>query len=100
MTTPLSLASLDTLPADIGRPAYRRDRQQPGVVHIGTGNSGAPFAVYLDDLLNAGKDHDWALVGAGVSDRGGRPRTLKGQDWLTTVVEQDLGHKRRASPAR
>ncbi|MGO1164956.1 mannitol dehydrogenase family protein, partial [Brucella sp. C7-11G] len=40
-----------------------------------------------------GLDHDWALVGAGVraSDDAMRD-TLKAQDWLTTVVEQEADY--------
>ena len=38
-----------------------------GIVHFGVGNfHRAHQAVYLDDLFNAGRDHDWAIVGAGV----------------------------------
>ena len=38
--------------------------------------------------------HDWAIVGAGVfeGEKAGREK-LKQQDWLTTVVEQDAGHR-------
>jgi mannitol 2-dehydrogenase len=47
-------------------------------------------AVYLDDLFNAGRDHDWAVVGTGVRDPDVMVREkLKDQDWLTTVVEQE-----------
>ena len=47
-----------------------------GIVHFGVGNfHRAHQAVYLDDLFNAGRDHDWALVGAGVlRRREDRPR--------------------------
>ena len=38
-------------------------------MHFGVGNfHRAHQAVYLDDLFNAGHDHDWAIVGAGVFD--------------------------------
>ncbi|NJO38456.1 MAG: mannitol dehydrogenase family protein, partial [Rhizobiales bacterium] len=96
MTTPLSLESLNHLPAGIGRPAYRRDQQSPGIVHIGTGNfHRAHQAVYLDDLFNRGRDLDWAIVGAGFRppDRAMRA-ALEGQDWLTTVVEREPGANR------
>ena len=65
-----------------------------GILHFGVGNfHRAHQAVYLDDLFNAGSDHDWALIGAGVFDgeKVGRQK-LEEQDWLTTVVEQDSGH--------
>ncbi|MCB1447139.1 MAG: mannitol dehydrogenase family protein, partial [Rhizobiaceae bacterium] len=49
-------------------------------------------AVYLDDLFNTGRDHDWAIVGAGVTGYDGAMRDkLAAQDYLTTVVEQDVG---------
>jgi mannitol 2-dehydrogenase len=45
--------------------------------------------VYLDRLMNAGRDLDWAIVGAGVTPHDARMRdALAAQDWLTTVVEQ------------
>ena len=94
MTTRLSLETLDRLPPRVARPAYARDGLSAGILHFGVGNfHRAHQAVYLDELFNAGKGHDWALVGAGVlpGERAGRER-LAGQDWLTTVVEQDDGH--------
>jgi mannitol 2-dehydrogenase len=63
-------------------------------VHFGVGNfHRAHQAVYLDDLFATGEGHDWALVGAGVraSDDAMRD-TLKAQNWLTTVVEQEADH--------
>src|SRR3954462_11447187 len=94
MTIALSMATLGRLPAAVGRPAYDRSRLKAGILHFGVGNfHRAHQAVYLDDLFNAGSDHDWALVGAGVFDgeKVGRQK-LEEQDWLTTVVEQDSGH--------
>ena len=39
--------------------------------------------------MNAGRDRDWAIVGAGVTPYDVKMRdALAGQDWLTTVVEQ------------
>jgi mannitol 2-dehydrogenase len=91
MTVKLSSAALAGLPATVARPRYDRGRLTAGIVHFGVGNfHRAHQAVYLDDLLNAGRDHDWAIVGAGVlpADIVARAK-LKEQDWLTTVVEQD-----------
>jgi len=49
------------------RPGYGRGQLRAGILHLGVGNfHRAHQAVYLDDLFNAGKDHDWALIGAGV----------------------------------
>jgi len=95
MTVKLSLANLDKLPSNVGRPGYSRDALKPGILHFGVGNFHRSHqAVYLDRLFNKGRDHDWALVGAGVfeGEKAGRER-LKQQDWLTTVVEQDAGHR-------
>ena len=98
MTHNLSLASLATLPSNIGRPSYRREQVSPGIVHIGTGNfHRAHQAVYLDDLFNAERDLDWGIVGAGFRPPDAAMREALGsQDWLTTVVEMEEG----ASTAR
>jgi mannitol 2-dehydrogenase len=94
MTTKLSLATLDKLPAKVARPGYDRATLTPGILHFGVGNFHRSHqAVYLDDLFGMGLDHDWALVGAGVFEGEKRGRDiLAAQDWLTTVVEQDAGH--------
>lgn len=94
MTVKLSSANLGKLPANVAVPAYDRAALRAGILHFGVGNfHRAHQAVYLDDLFNAGLDHDWALVGAGVfeGEKKGRD-VLEAQDWLTTVVEQDSGH--------
>jgi mannitol 2-dehydrogenase len=87
---PLSLASLVRLPAAVGRPSYERKDLRAGIVHFGVGNfHRAHMGVYLDTLFNRGRDHDWAILGAGVTDYDRRMRdALEGQDWLSTVVEQ------------
>src|SRR5689334_20908917 len=91
MSVELSAASLSALPAGVVAPQYRRSDLSPGIVHIGVGNfHRAHQAVYLDDLFNAGRDRDWAIIGAGVRDPDVTIREkLKQQDWLTTVVEQE-----------
>src|SRR6187431_2790129 len=94
MSVKLSSANLGSLPANVATPCYDRSGLKAGILHFGIGNfHRAHQAVYLDDLFNLGRDHDWAIVGAGVlpSDAAGRDR-LKEQDYLTTVVEQDAGH--------
>jgi len=91
MTVKLSLASLKDAAATAGVPNYDPKGLTPGIIHFGVGNfHRAHQAVYLDDLFNTGKGHDWALIGAGVlpSDAAMRDK-LKAQDYLTTVVEQD-----------
>ncbi len=91
MTVKLSLAALAQMPAGVAVPRYSRSDLKAGIVHIGVGNfHRAHQAVYLDDLFNAGHDHDWALVGAGVrAPDVDMRKTLEAQDWLTTVVEQE-----------
>jgi mannitol 2-dehydrogenase len=89
--TKLSLATLQSLRADVSRPRYDRRALTPGIVHFGVGNfHRAHLAVYLDELFNMGLNHDWAIVGAGVMsfDEVMREK-LAPQDYLTTVVEQD-----------
>jgi mannitol 2-dehydrogenase len=91
MSVKLSAAALARLPAGVAAPKYRRSDLSAGIVHIGVGNfHRAHQAVYLDDLFNADRDHDWAIIGAGVRDPDVTLREkLKEQDWLTTVVEQE-----------
>src|SRR5580700_799471 len=91
MSVKLSAAALARLPTDVAAPKYQRSDLRAGIVHIGVGNfHRAHQAVYLDDLFNAGRDHDWAIIGAGVRDPDVTIREkLKEQDWLTTVVEQE-----------
>lgn len=94
MTVKLSSATLAELPSRVQRPSYARTSLSAGILHFGVGNFHRSHqAVYLDELFNAGKDHDWAIVGAGVmpAEEVGRQK-LAEQDWLTTVVEQDSGH--------
>lgn len=91
MITKLSLETLGALPPNVAVPSYARSGLSAGILHFGLGNfHRAHQAVYLDDLFGSGRDHDWALVGAGVFEGEKRGRdVLKAQDWLTTVVEQD-----------
>jgi mannitol 2-dehydrogenase len=91
MSVKLSAAALARLPAGVAAPKYRRSDLSAGIVHIGVGNfHRAHQAVYLDDLFNVGRDHDWAIIGSGVRDPDVAVREkLKAQDWLTTVVEQE-----------
>lgn len=90
MAVSLSLKNLASLPDGVGRPAYARGDLTPGIVHFGIGNfHRAHLQVYLDRLMNAGRDHDWAIVGAGVTRYDINMRdALQGQEWLSTVVEQ------------
>ncbi|MGO4387856.1 mannitol dehydrogenase family protein [Microvirga sp. 2YAF29] len=96
MARSLSLANLASLPDTVARPRYARGDLRAGILHIGLGNFHRTHqAVYLDDLFNAGKDHDWAIVGAGVRQGDAAMRqALAPQDWLTTVVELEPGANR------
>ena len=88
---PLNTAALAHLAPGVARPGYDRATLSPGILHVGVGNfHRAHMAVYLDRLFATGRDHDWAIVGAGVrpADAAMRAR-LAAQDWLTTVVELD-----------
>jgi len=93
MPIQLSAARLPEIAAKAGVPQYDRTALSAGIVHFGVGNfHRAHQAVYLDDLFGMGLDHDWALVGAGVRSNDEDMRTrLAGQDFLTTVVEQEAG---------
>ncbi|MEL6792204.1 MAG: mannitol dehydrogenase family protein, partial [Pseudomonadota bacterium] len=60
---PLSNAALDRIP--FARPTYDRSALTPGIVHIGVGNfHRAHQAWYLHRLMEAGRAHDWAIIGA------------------------------------
>ncbi|MBT8365924.1 MAG: mannitol dehydrogenase family protein, partial [Deltaproteobacteria bacterium] len=90
MTIRIAAQNLDAIPAFTATPSYDRSALSAGIVHFGVGNfHRAHQAVYLDSLFNAGRDHGWAIIGAGVlpSDEKMR-RVLADQDFLTTVVEQ------------
>ena len=96
--TRLSRANLPLLRPDIAVPNYEASALKAGILHFGVGNfHRAHQAVYLDQLFNAGKDHDWAIVGTGVraADRQMHD-ALRAQDFLSTVVEQEA----HASKAR
>jgi len=93
MAVALSLASLPKLPERVARPGYARADLSPGILHFGIGNfHRAHLQIYLDRLMNAGRDRDWSIVGAGVTPYDVKMRdALSGQDWLSTVVEQSAG---------
>ena len=93
MNQSLTLDNLASLPGEVARPRYRREALRAGILHLGVGNfHRAHPAVYLDDLFNSGRDHHWALIGAGVRPGdGAMRRALQPQDWLTTVVELEPG---------
>jgi len=85
----LSQANLGQL--KIEHPQYDRSALTPGIVHIGVGNfHRAHQAWYLHRLMQAGKAHDWAIIGSGVRQYDAAMREkLLAQDCLTTLVELD-----------
>ncbi|MEQ9037826.1 MAG: mannitol dehydrogenase family protein [Silicimonas sp.] len=88
---PLRDANLGRLPEGVRVPLYDRGALTPGIVHVGLGNfHRAHQAWYLQQLMNQGLAHDWAIIGAGVrpGDADQRARLLA-QDCLTTLISLD-----------
>ena len=82
-------------PANVAAPKYDRAALTAGILHFGVGNFHRSHqAVYLDDCSIPASAMTGRLVGAGVfeGEKVGREK-LEEQDWLTTVVEQDSGHR-------
>jgi len=92
---PLSEATLPDLPEEVARPRYDRAALRPGIVHIGVGNfHRAHQAWYLHRLMQEGKAHDWAILGAGVRPYDAEMREkLLAQDCLSLLVELDPAGK-------
>ena len=92
---PLSEATLPDLPEEVARPRYDRAALRPGIVHIGVGNfHRAHQAWYLHRLMQEGKAHDWAILGAGVRPYDAQMREkLLAQDCLSLLVELDPAGK-------
>ena len=92
---PLRNETLDQMPETVAVPNYDRSKLTAGIVHIGLGNFHRGHqAWYLHRLMQAGRAHDWAIIGAGVrpSDAEQRNRLLS-QDCLTTLIELDPSGK-------
>ena len=95
MQTKLSLSTLSDLPETVARPSYERGELRPGILHIGVGNfHRAHQAWYLHRLFEMGRDHNWAIIGAGMRsfDAAQREKLLS-QDCLTTLIELDPAKK-------
>ncbi len=88
MSLRLSLQSLASLPANVGRPSYQREDLHAGIVHFGVGNFHRSHqSSYLDRLFAKGLGRDWAIVGAGVMPAEERLRhILIEQDYLSLLV--------------
>jgi len=91
MTIKLSAANLSRITGEVAKPSYAQKDLSAGIVHVGVGNfHRAHQGVYLHRLFNEGLDHDWAIIGAGITQYDVAMRDkLAAQDWLTTVVELD-----------
>jgi mannitol 2-dehydrogenase len=84
----LSPQALASLPPDVARPVYDRERLGIGIVHVGVGGfHRAHQAMYLDRLMNAGKALDWAICGVGVLEADRRmEEVMRRQGGLYTLV--------------
>ena len=87
---PLSLSTLGDLPDPVQVPAYNTDYLKAGILHFGPGNfHRAHQQIYLGELMDSGKDLDWAIVGASIMPNDSKLRdALLAQDCLGSVVEQ------------
>mgnify|MGYP003620655839 FL=1 len=64
-------------------PAYDQGELTTGIVHFGVGNFHRSHqAMYLDRLMNAGVDREWAICGVGIMPGDVRMRNaLRAQDF-------------------
>lgn len=84
----LNNSMLASLPADIARPSYDRQKTTPGIVHLGLGAfHRAHQAAFIDDCLNAG-EAGWGIVGASLRSPDTRD-ALGPQDGLYTLSVVD-----------
>ena len=91
MTIALSVQTLSCMPDGVQVPNYKQGDLRAGIVHIGVGNfHRAHQAWYLHSLMQKGKAHDWAIIGAGVRqyDEAQRQK-LAAQNYLTTLIALD-----------
>ncbi|AZU04126.1 mannitol dehydrogenase [Glycocaulis alkaliphilus] len=93
MSARLTAATLETVPADLVRPAYDRTRLQPGIVHIGPGAfHRAHQAALVDTLLHT--DPRWAITAIALRSRE-TTDALNVQDGLFTLKTVGLGGQTR-----
>ena len=80
-------------------PAYDQGELTTGIVHFGVGNFHRSHqAMYLDRLMNAGVDREWAICGVGIMPGDVRMRNaLRTQDFRYTLV---LKHADGSTEAR
>ena len=90
----LTAATLDRLPADIARPAYRIGDVGIGIVHLGIGAfHRAHQAIYTDDAL-ARTGGRWGICGVSLRSPDVRDR-MTPQDGLYTSIEKSPQRVRR-----
>ena len=84
----LSALALASLPADIVTPIYDRNRQAPGVVHLGLGAFHRAHQAMVFDQLLSGGDTRWGIHGVGMT-RPDLVNQLAAQDGLYAVRVAD-----------
>ncbi|WP_372698962.1 mannitol dehydrogenase family protein [Arthrobacter sp. JSM 101049] len=86
--TRLNAGTLSSLADTVSVPGYPLEKRRIGIVHFGVGGfHRAHQAMYLDALMNEGKDLDWAICGVGLMPSDQRMRdALADQDGLYTLV--------------
>ena len=79
-----NLASID----GVSKPKYDRDAASVGIVHFGFGNFHRSHqAMYVDRVMDTGKDLDWGICGVGVLPQDAHMRdVMADQDCLFTLV--------------
>lgn len=87
---PLSQITLGELPEAVHVPKYDRSTLTAGILHFGPGNfHRAHQQIYIHELMNKGRDTDWAIIGASIMPNDEKLRKmLLAQDCLGSVVEQ------------
>jgi mannitol 2-dehydrogenase len=85
---PLNATSLKSFSGALPIPGYDRDQVRSGIVHFGVGGfHRAHQAMYVDRLMNEGRDWDWGICGVGVLPGDRRMKeALEAQDCLYTLV--------------
>src|SRR5690625_5857212 len=88
--TALSSATLPDIAAggQVAVPGYPLTERSIGIVHFGVGGfHRAHQAMYLDRLMNDGRDQDWAICGVGLLPGDSRMRdALSSQEGLYALV--------------
>lgn len=86
--TRLNAGALSELKDTVTVPKYPLEQRRVGIVHFGVGGfHRAHQAMYLDALMNAGQDLDWAICGVGLMPHDQLMRdVMADQDGLYTLV--------------